>query len=327
METRIQDLMTQQDKATRRHAAPWPDEELWEKWATMTRNTQHSAQEVRGLRMQSANASTLAARVAPAATQAPKERGDKFSNSPDFSGSDRTRLRRRNSQLGGVIWDEPASFPDEQPKMQCALNHLREVALGQIMPHVQESGEIWLEDLPAVVELLEAAFGDPDQVATAERKMHQIKLLIRVFSQHYAEFRVIAAHMDWNPSALRNALRMGSSEEMNDSFTYSDMVKEPPVFVWVYQKLHNQIQQPRAEMAAQPKGGTGCASSPKQATHPKDPTVAPAGSVAWYTGPALPDLSAGQRRICAEEWATSIADGRCLHCGGFDHWAAECMAR
>ena len=106
--------------------------------------------------------------------------------------------------------------------MRYAFNRLRRVALGQILPHVRGDGTIGLEDLPAFIQLLEAAFGDPDRVATAERNMREIKQKNCEFSQYYAEFEVIAANLDWNPSALRNALRMGLSEEMKHSFTNSD---------------------------------------------------------------------------------------------------------
>ena len=226
-----------------------------------------------------------------------------------------------------VIRHKPASFPDEQSKMRYAFNRLRGTALGQILPHVREDGTIGLEDLPAFIQLLEAAFGDPDRVATAERKMREIKQKNREFSQYYAEFQVIAADLDWNPSALRNALRMGLSEEMKDSFTYSDMPDELAAFVTVCQKRDNQIRQRRAENAAQNKGrGIRFASSRPPPT-PKAPETAPAGTVAGYTGPAPMDLSAGKRRISAEERAKRFADGRCLYCGGFNHRAAECAAR
>jgi hypothetical protein len=39
------------------------------------------------------------------------------------------------------------------------------------------------------------------------------------------------------------------------------------------------------------------------------------------------DLSAGRRRISAEERAKRFTDGRCLCCAGFNHSAAECAAR
>jgi hypothetical protein len=58
-----------------------------------------------------------------------------------------------------------------------------------------------------------------------------------------------------------------------------------------------------------------------------DPAGSPAGTVAGYTGPAPIILHAGRRWILAEETAMKFADGRCLYCGGFNHRAAECVAR
>jgi len=46
--------------------------------------------------------------------------------------------------------------------MWYAFNRLWGIALGQILPDVLEDGTIGREDLPACVQLLEAAFGDPD---------------------------------------------------------------------------------------------------------------------------------------------------------------------
>jgi len=157
--------------------------------------------------------------------------------------------------------------------------------------------------------------------------MREIKQKNREFSQHYAEFQVIAADLDWNPSALRNALRIGSSEEMKDSFTYSDMPEKLPAFVTVCQKRDNQIGQRRAEKVEQNKGsGLGFA-SPRLPTAARAPEATHAGTVARYTGPAPMDLSAGKRWISAEERAKRFADGRCIYCGGFNHRAAECATR
>ena len=60
------------------------------------------------------------------------------------------------------IRHKPASFPEEQSKMQYTFEHLSGIALCQILPHVREDGELGLEDLPPSIQLLEATFGDPD---------------------------------------------------------------------------------------------------------------------------------------------------------------------
>jgi hypothetical protein len=122
-----------------------------------------------------------------------------------------------------------------------------------MLPHVWQNGEIDLGDLTAFIQLLEAAFGDPDRVVTWEWNMRDIKQRTGEFSQYYAEFQVITADLDWNPSALRNALRSGLSEQMKDSFIHTDMPDELPVFVAVCQKRDNQIRPRRAEKAAQHK--------------------------------------------------------------------------
>ena len=233
------------------------------------------------MRTQSANVLALAAQAAPTAPQTPEDRGQKFPDSPEFSGLDRTHWAAGFAQPQRFIEHNPASFRDEQSKMRYALNRLKGIALGQIMPHVWEDGMIWLENPQAYIQLVTAAFGDPDQVATAERKMREIKHKNCMFSECYAEYQVIAADLDWNPSALRNALRMGLSEEMKDSFTYNYMPEELPAFVTVCQKWDDQLREWRAEKAAQIRGGgTGFAPCPRPPAHPKDPAGALTGTVA-----------------------------------------------
>jgi hypothetical protein len=159
--------------------------------------------------------------------------------------------------------------------------------------------------------------------------MREIKQKNREFSQYYAEFQVIAADLDWNPSALRNALRSGLSEEMKDSFIHTDMPDELHAFVTLCQKRDNHIRQRKAEKAAQHKwtSSTGSPSAPRAPAPPKAPEIAPAGTIARYTGPAPMDLSAGRRRISDEERAKRFADGSCLYCGGFNHRAVDCAVR
>jgi hypothetical protein len=144
------------------------DDKLRRELDDMTRDAREASAESRNLRTQLANALSLAARAAPPATQQLEDRGQKFPDSPDFSGSDRAQLRGWIAQLRMVIRHTPSRFPDEQAKMRYAFNRLSGIALKQILPHVRDNGEIGLEGLPAFIQLLEAAFGDPDRVATAE---------------------------------------------------------------------------------------------------------------------------------------------------------------
>jgi len=83
-------------------------------------------------------------------------------------------LRALITQLQMVIRHTHSRFPDKQSKMQYAFNRLRGIASGQMLPHVREDGAIGVADRPAFIRLLEAAFGGPDRVATAEQTMWEI---------------------------------------------------------------------------------------------------------------------------------------------------------
>jgi hypothetical protein len=93
LEQQIQTLTNERDKARWRPAAPGTDEDLRQDLADMTQDAQQSGEEACSLRTHLTNPLMLAARTAPAAPQGLEDRGQKFPDSPDFSGSDRTQLR------------------------------------------------------------------------------------------------------------------------------------------------------------------------------------------------------------------------------------------
>jgi hypothetical protein len=102
-ERQIQTLGNERDEALRRPSAPGASEKLRQELDDRTRDSLLSGEDVRGLRTQLANASTLAAGAAPTAPRAPEERVQKLPDSPDISGSDKTQLRGWIAQLQMVI--------------------------------------------------------------------------------------------------------------------------------------------------------------------------------------------------------------------------------
>jgi hypothetical protein len=161
-EQQIQQLRNDLDELRRTPTTVGTDEDLRRELGDMTRDAHKSSAESRNLRTQLANTLSLAAWAAPPAPHQQGNRGQKFPDSPDFSGLDRTQLRGWIAQLRIMIRHKPSSFPDEQSKMRYAFNCLSGVALKQILPHVWENGDIGLEGLEAFIQLLETAVGDPD---------------------------------------------------------------------------------------------------------------------------------------------------------------------
>jgi hypothetical protein len=123
--------------------------------------------------------------------------------------------------------------------MWYTFNCLVGIALGQILPHVWKDEMIGLEALSAFIQLLKAAVGDPDWVATTNRKMSKMKQINIYFFRYYVQFHVINPDDDCNLSAMHNARGKRLSKAMNNSFTYSDMPGKVHLFVTVCQKWDN----------------------------------------------------------------------------------------
>jgi len=173
--TRMQVPTTEPDEARRKHEAPGTEEELREELSVITRDALQSGKEVHSLRTQWARALPLAAGTIRADPLARAQGGQKFPDTLGCSGSDRTQLVGYIAQLRMVVQHNPANCPDKQSKMRYAFNRLRGASLGQIVPPIPENQDIGREGLPAFLWPLEAAFGDPNQMAMAERRMQEIK--------------------------------------------------------------------------------------------------------------------------------------------------------
>jgi len=151
LEQRMQTLTKALDTARWRPAAPGSDEDHRQQLVDMSQDALQSGEEACSLRTQLGNAVTLAARATTVAPHAPEDKGEKCPDSPDISGVDRTQLRCWTAQLWMVIQQKPARFPHKQSKMKYSFNHLRGIAIGQILPHALEDGTIGLEDLPVFI--------------------------------------------------------------------------------------------------------------------------------------------------------------------------------
>ena len=89
------------------------DDDIRQELDNMTRDAREANAEAVSLRTQLVNALSLAVRAAPTPPHGHEDRGQKFPDSLDFSGSDRTQLRGWIAQLQMIIRHKPNSFPDE----------------------------------------------------------------------------------------------------------------------------------------------------------------------------------------------------------------------
>src|SRR6202022_584910 len=171
-------------------------------------------------------------------------------------------------------------------KLRYAVRRLEGVALDQLMPYCDEiSGEVKLNTLKDLIDMLDLAFGDQDKAATAKRELLKLKQRDREFSQYFTEFQRYVADIKWNTEAQLDALRNGLSNELKDSLQHTDIPENLVEFVKLCSKRDAQIR----ARAAERKSGRweGSYKKPETPTNNTSaPEAAPAGTVAGYNGHA-----------------------------------------
>jgi hypothetical protein len=74
--------------------------------------------------------------------------------------------------------------------------------------------------MESLISILEAAFGDPDQVGTASTELNKLTQGNKEFSQYYVEFQHLMAILDYDSNAKKATLKCGLSQELQTSLVY-----------------------------------------------------------------------------------------------------------
>jgi hypothetical protein len=100
-------------------------------------------------------------------------------------------------------------------------------AQNQIQPYIQ-TDKLWLDDVEALIKILEATFGDPDEVGKASAKLDRLTQGNNKFSIYYAEFPRLMNILEYDSKAKKAALKRGLSKELQSSLVYQ--TNEPKDF-------------------------------------------------------------------------------------------------
>jgi septal ring factor EnvC (AmiA/AmiB activator) len=95
-------------------------------------------------------------------TNAPTLRAIELRHPPEYSG-DRKELPNFISKVRSKLEGENGRFSDDQHKLRYVYGYLKGNTQNQVQPYVQ-TDKISLHDVEALIKILEAAFGDADEV-------------------------------------------------------------------------------------------------------------------------------------------------------------------
>jgi Asp-tRNA(Asn)/Glu-tRNA(Gln) amidotransferase C subunit len=173
-------------------------------------------------------------------TNAPTLRAIVLPHPPKYSG-DRKELPNLISKVRSKLSGENRYLSDDQHKLRYVYGYLQDNARNQIQPYGQ-TNKISLEDVEPLIKILEAAFGDPDEVRMASGELDHLTQGNHEFSIYYAEFPRLMAILDYDSKAKKAALQQGLSKELQASLVYqTDEPEDFDKFVELCMKLYYRI--------------------------------------------------------------------------------------
>jgi hypothetical protein len=123
---------------------------------------------------------------------------------PKYS-RDRKELPNFISKVHSKLAGENGCFSDNQYKLCYVYGYLKGNTQNQIQPYVQ-TNKISLDNVEALIKILEATFGDPDEVGMASGELDCLIQGNCEFSIYYAEFQCLMAILDYDSKAKKATL-------------------------------------------------------------------------------------------------------------------------
>lgn len=262
--------------------------------------------------------------------------------SPEFFYGQRNKVNQFITQLRMVITLQPSRFEDEKTKVGYAATFLRDEGLLWIQPFLSKSEydqPEWLKTFDAFAKELKRIFGDPDEVATAERRIQSLSQRGSL-AKYITEFRRCAAIVTWDDAALCSHFYRGLRGSIKDELARIGKPDDLEDLINTSIRIDNRLFERQIERSNEPplynarpfdmsrSGLVNINASPppcdpfRRAPAPRQPSLRPDQR---YAGPPQPSRNftpAG--RLMPDEYKRRVALGACVYCGEMGHAVKDC---
>ena len=192
--------------------------------------------------------------------------------------------------------------------------------MDQVQQYVKAT-RIDLENVEALIDILEEAFGNPNRVGEVEAKFCNLQQGNCEFTSYYAEFQCYASEVKWDETAKLSALRRGSTYRLQKDLV---MVDKEPETIAAFMALCNKLDTKCRALQGNSRSHDPRLQAPKHTLQATLGSATESATTSSGTAPRPMDLLANRRRLSPEERARCLAEGRCYHCGGMGHMARAC---
>ena len=135
---------------------------------------------------------------------------------PEYYQGQRNKLSTFITQVAMVIALQPSRFPNEKSKVLYAGSYLRDTAFLWFQPWVTATPPpSFMTDFQEFCHELRRTFGDPDEVATAERHLYTLRQKGSA-SSYVADFTRYAVLVHWNDEAKASQFYRGLKDFIKD---------------------------------------------------------------------------------------------------------------
>lgn len=253
---------------------------------------------------------------------------------PDkFSGLDRAKLRPFLSQCRMVFMANPLAYDSERAKVMYTASYLDAVALSWFetyifmnesdpdYPHFMDNYSLFEKELVTL-------FGDPDAAATAEHKLHQLKMKENhQVARYITDFRRYQAMVNWDDRALQYCFRRGLPSRILDELARRE---EKPATLLELEQAALKIdlrfwerQQERRDFGDSHKMME--VNKNIRFNRPSSSPSAPLIQSRTETHSNVTEMTQPQfKKLTPEEKQHRIDNKLCLYCGKAGHSAKDC---
>jgi hypothetical protein len=258
-------------------------------------------------------------------------KGPKMNEPTPFTGRSKAALRDFLTQVRLVVYTQPLKFPNDHVKCLYAASYLRETAWKWACPYIERDPphEILL-DFNRFCAELKRVFGDPDEEATAEKQILQLRQTGSA-AQYASEFMRLATAVDWPDKPLCVHFYHGLKDVIKDEFWKIERPKVLSELMDLAIRLDERHHERKMERQGVPLPSRSSTNVNPLRPPPSRNTSAVSTK---FSPPDVPNSSYpqpmdvdGARRfhpLTPEERQQRRERGECYYCGKPGHIAGRC---